>query len=1278
MSVFRLLLKNLLFHRRGNLAVFLGVALGTAVLTGALLVGDSLRGSLRELTLDQLGWVHYAMTPNRFFREELADGFPTVAQNDELSLHTIAPSSASPVLLLQGSAIKVVEKGGSKSGPVNNIAVYGVTDRFWPESQVPVSREFWREPRSLDGASDSVVLNDALAQALNVMAGDTISIRLQKPDAVSRETLLGKRRQEDVIQAIEVKVHAVLPDRGMARFTLQPSPEPVRNAFLPLHFLQGQLGLADRANVLLANAYLLTEDGHRAVANWNADIVRHLWLDDWNLKLRSPTDRARALVHFLDPRSKDGNLKRIVGAGGWLGRVPDELAEKADKETKILAGKDIVEFYRQHHNYFLLESRQLLLDDAVVQAVKKAYGVDRGKIEIGTERWWLCPTFIYLADSIAQSGGSRPPLAKDASEISYAVIAAQGALPGDKEPPQKDQIDVADWPGSPFSVKPGDPITVTYYAPDDHNHLQKLSATFTVRKLFPLTGDYDDPDLVPQFPGITDKLDMEDWNPNTVPFPYDPQRGKLGEKYWKRYRTTPRAYISLEKAQELWGSRFGNITSYRVIPMQEPKDFSASMKAFGDDVLKSLDPKAGGFVWQDVRKSGLQAGGGSADFGMFFLGFSFYLIVAALLLVGLLFRLNLDLRGREIGILLATGWTLAQVRRLLLREGGLLAILGGFVGLAGALLYADRLLKYLSDEWPGKLQFLRLHVTAESLAIGWAASVIVSFLTIVWAVRVLARMTPTRLLAGETTASASDLAWAASDVMSFLTILRVLARITPTRLLAGETTASATDLASGGRKLPDAPSGKSGGLRPPLAWSVVVGCVIFAGMCMVAGFFLQGHEAKAGSFLTSGMLLLVACLTVVWRWLKHTGGQSNPRQSLVGLAMRNAGRHAVRSVLTVGLLAAAIFLIVAVEAFHKDTSRDFLEETGGSGGFALFAQADVPIFQDLNDPTVRHELPGLDKAGPEPLKATFFPCRLQAGDDASCLNLYQAKRPRILGVPRSLIQRGGFSFAATAAKTPEEEEKPWLLLEAPKAADGTIPVFVDATTAQWTLGGKGLSDIIDTVDEQNRPIKLRIVGLLSESIFQSELVMAESNFRRLFPRQEGFSFFLIEAPADPDGQWKSVRSAWENALADNGLTIQTTMSRVEKYLAVENTYLATFQALGKLGLLLGAVGLAIVLLRSVWERRAELALLRALGFTRRSLAWLVLAENILLLLVGLVVGTLSAILTVAPQIFGGAASFLGLRVLVLLGMVIAVGLIAGLAAVAATLRAPLLQALRHE
>ena len=165
----------------------------------------------------------------------------------------------------------------------------------------------------------------------------------------------------------------------------------------------------------------------------------------------------------------------------------------------------------------------------------------------------------------------------------------------------------------------------------------------------------------------------------------------------------------------------------------------------------------------------------------------------------------------------------------------------------------------------------------------------------------------------------------------------------------------------------------------------------------------------------------------------------------------------------------------------------------------------------------------------------------------------------------------------------------------------------------------GLGETIEVPDEKGTMRPLRIDGLLQDSVFQSGLLMSEANFLKLYPDHEGYNFFLIEAPA---GQEAEIKAILETALADRGIEVTSTARRLEAYLAVENTYLTTFQALGGLGLVLGSLGLAVVLLRGVWERRGELALLlrAALGAGRRS-ARLVLAENGFLLLVGPGAGT---------------------------------------------------------
>jgi hypothetical protein len=428
---------------------------------------------------------------------------------------------------------------------------------------------------------------------------------------------------------------------------------------------------------------------------------------------------------------------------------------------------------------------------------------------------------------------------------------------------------------------------------------------------------------------------------------------------------------------------------------------------------------------------------------------------------------------------------------------------------------------------------------------------------------------------------------------------------------------------------------------------------------VVIGALAQDHEAQAGSFFGSGVFALTALLALVWSWMRRTGHihrRAVPGLALLGL--RNAARHPVRSILTIGLLAAATFLLVAVQAFHRDPDRDFLSKSGGSGGYAWVAESTVPIFQDLNTPAGRAAV-GL----PADINAQFVAFRVRPGDDASCLNLYQPRQPRILGVPQELIERGGFRFAEVIRPSPN----PWQLLLArrPYTPDD-VSVIGEANTVKWILKG--------TIGQIVGPGP--IVALLEDSVFQGDLLISEENFLKNYPRQEGFQFFLIDAPQGPQGD--VIRRRIETALADYGFSMTPAQERLQAYLDVENTYLATFQALGGLGLLLGTLGLAVVLVRSVWERRGELALLRALGFRRWSLGLLVLAEHIWLLGLGLAIGCIAALIAVAPYLITQAGTVLQPQLGLLLALVAVVGLAAGALAVWTTLRTPLLPALRRE
>lgn len=1177
MSWARLVWRNLWYHWRGNLAVLLGVAVGTAVLTGALLVGDSLGGSLRERALDQLGWVDQVLLSGRFVRAELAN--------------ELGAQRAAPAILVPGAAS--VERAGGKVR-ATRVSLYGAGKAFWQDT-IPEDDAFW------SSAKEEVVLNSALARDLGVTAGDSIIFSLQKVSLIPRETLLGSKNSDDVIDELRLTVHAVLPDQGMARFNLNPSISAPRNAFVPIGLLQEKLKQTGRANALLVAG---------APANLAENLRAHLSLEDWGLVIFDPALRTSQLFEKLD-RNHDGKLTRPE----YNRRVAGAIVKAADaNHDGVLDRAEVLSYYEKNHPYLSLESRQMLLESVIAKAALAS--ADDLKLR-------SAPTLVYLANTIADGP----------KQIAYSVVAALDPglpsplgpfMPAGTSPLKNGEILLVDWAKAPLDAKPGDGIELVFFPPVHEGRLKETSAPFKLRELIPLAGPALDPDITPDFPGITDKLDIKDWNP---PFPYDNKRvTRADETYWDEYRTTPKAYITLAAGERLWGSRFGNLTSVRLAATNGGADLSKLREAYRDRLLSKLVPDQGGLVFDPIRQRGLEGSDGATDFGLYFIGFSFFLIAAALLLVGLLCRLNLERRSQEIGLLTAVGYRQRRLRGMLLAEGSMLALVGSALGLVLAYGFSWGMLELLQRLWPGGLDssFLHLHARPASLVIGYFVTVVVSLLTIVWAVRILGRVSPPALLAGSLGEAASN---------------------------------------SG--------TGKPRWSKRVALWSLVVGLIL----CLL-GCFLTDHESRASTFLFSGMLLLTAGIAGMKAWMQtHRAHMIRDDEfaPLARLGFRNAARHPTRSLLTAGLLSSATFMIVAVEAFHRNPGSVSEAKDSGTGGFSLFAEADVPLYTDPNSEQGRADL-NLKDADLALLSGVhIYPFRLRTGDDASCLNLYQARTPRILGAQRAFLERGGFLFSSTKADDKQTKQNPWLLLEQ-TLPDGVIPVIADANTVSFMLH-KSLGDIVTVPNGEGQPAKLQIVGLLQDSLFQGELLISEQAFLNLYPRQEGYSVFLLDAPPD---RASAIKNMLEDRLADRGFSVITTTARVASYLSVENTYLSTFQVLGALGLLLGAVGLAVVLLRSVWERRAELALLRALGYRKAALSRLILAENGMLMVVGLAIGVIAALIAVTPGRLQEGGEMSIMRLVIFLATVLIVGGLSAWAAAAATLRAPLLTALRRE
>ncbi len=1175
-----LVIRTLLHFRGLLIPVGLGVAVATAVILGALVVGDSMRGSLRFIAMDRIGAIDSVLVAPRWFEESL-----TMNLSGESS--QIGPVHS--VILVQQA---MAENGSHRA---SEMALLGVDPEFWALGSL--------KPKVVPG-DEELILNQSLADKLHAQVGDLVTLRIASQAVVPADSPLGKRDQ-DMVPLPRWKVIEILPDQSLSRFSLRSDQRPIMNAFASKRWLQNALEIDSKVNaVFIARA-------PEALPN------------------KVPPNQG-SLLEKLSPSLSDLGLN-------WQHverRFPNKaLGEDATTKEGVPIAIKVLDYHQ-------LTTDQMLMTDSlsleIVSSTKESYPES---------------VLTYLANGIQRKNGEELV----GRNVPYSTIASVdwsvlGAMLGPKEnppdvPTQKDWVVVTSWLADELSIKVGDKIQVEYFLPEtvDGEEIEK-SFDVIVVAIAPLTKPetpysrnreakfseaptpFNDPAWTPVVPGITDQESISKWD---TPFKLTRTIEKEDDRYWNDHRLSPKLYVSSELGTKYFGSRFGLTSSIRFDGLKG-EDANKIEKQI-TEIARTKLPQLG---WREIplRKQQLQASGGTTPFDALFLSLSFFVIVAALLLVALLFRLAIEQRADHWGLLLASGWTRSAVRRLLLLEGAVVCLMGATLGIVLGLGYAYAMITGLHTWWVGAItvSFLDYHVRPLSLVLGWGLSWLSALGTIVLSTRQLKSIPIARLLKHQ--------------MESNLSVAQSVKK-----------------------------------RRPILA----IGCVVVAGGVLGLGQFLQG-QAQAGAFVGAGMLFLIAGLSWTLGRLRNVEthrAASPPMMNASSLASSNAKRAPMRSILAIGLVAIASFLILSMSLFQASPDE------AGTGRFAYIGKSSQAIHYDLADNKRQKDLFGDKSEGLSTLD--FVPFRVRGGDDASCNNLFQASEPQVLGVsPRmaSIDQKeDGRSAFAWFATENSKDSTPWHRLD--QKGDGTaespVPVVLDQNTALWALhlGGYVGEKFSYTFDD--RKIHFRTVGVSQNTILQGSLLIGESNFEAMFPSITGYRMFLIKTKGSEKGKattsvLDNARTVLEDGLSDSGLSLASSDAVLRQLLSVQNTYLGAFQVLGALGLLLGTIGLGVSQLRSAMERRGELATMRAIGFTKSRLVWLLTLENGWQLLRGIGIGVGAAALATLPAVLSGQP-FGGLGwPSLMMTMVMFSGLLCSVLAAWGAMQWPLLRALRSD
>ena len=1183
-SLFRCAVRGIWYYRRINLVVMLAVAISTAVIAGSLIVGDSVRYSLRQMTEKRLGQITHVLQAPVFFRQALCTEIRTSGSPVSLDNGVRAAEStdtmAAAILVTGSVEAHTADASLRRAG---SVTLLGVDDAGWQLLEngglkPPVDRE--------------VVLGFRTAQELQVKVGDDVSVWVEVPTSIPRDSLLGER--DDVNVELELTVSAIVPeDVGASRFDLNPGQQLPYNAFLPLQTLQQRLGL-----------------------------------EEVEVSRRSPIAKPARVNAILVGGAKFGELSTDTSVSEdrrYLQGLLKQHVQLADVGLRLRPVAD--------RGYISVESERMILEDGLADAVTEAaHGLG----------FLSAPTLVYLANEIFAADRTSDSLRYSM----YSIIAGMPCRsPGPLGPLMAsgstqtvelsgNEMLISAWLAEDLNVIVGDKVVARWHEVGSHAELPEIEKTFVVSGILAADDSVSvDRNLTPTVEGITDVESFGDWN---QPFDMDMSRiTPRDDDYWTEYRATPKAFVSLETAEQLWSSRYGKYTSVRIASGVPGVKLTEQQLLAGVDRLtfairQKLKPEDQGMVFRSVRAEGLKAAVGANDFTQLFVGFSFFLILSAIILASLMFRLGIQQRINQLGVMNAVGWPQSISRRLFMSEGLIVCLVGAILGAVGGVYFARLMIYGLTTWWIGAVgtKFLVLDVLPSRLVVAAVLSVLLAAVVVLMALRSFRHVSIRDQLAGNSESAdymtGSQGLWAklvnlfgvSSIIAAFAVPLAVMADAVP-----------------------------SGVAFEGLTWQMV--CFFIGGFsCLLAGLYV---------------------LSLLLRKRSQSATISTSARGLGSLAMANAARSPARSLLTTALIAFATFVIVAVGAGRRNPLSETPDINSGNGGFLLVAESAQPVLYDINTKEGRLKLGFRTDQSRLSLPASLNVCAfsMKPGADASCVNLYQSTVPTLLGASGAFVERGGFRFA-NASKA-----NPWQMLH--ETLDGTIcpdsdttvptiAVIGDANTLQYSLKTR-VGGTIFLPDKTNPRFALRVVGMLDGSVFQGVLVMSDASLKRVDASIVGAQYFLIET--DSLASADQAATVLETQLNDYGLDTELVGQRLAGFLAVQNTYLSTFQMLGGLGLLVGTFGLAAVMMRNVVERRREIALMRAVGFTTSRISRLILYENNVLLFWGVLLGAGSALLAMSPHLRSTGGDLPWQNLLVTLAGVAVIGSLASLFAVRA-------------
>ena len=320
-----------------------------------------------------------------------------------------------------------------------------------------------------------------------------------------------------------------------------------------------------------------------------------------------------------------------------------------------------------------------------------------------------------------------------------------------------------------------------------------------------------------------------------------------------------------------------------------------------------------------------------------------------------------------------------------------------------------------------------------------------------------------------------------------------------------------------------------------------------------------------------------------------------------------------QSLLSFFALSIGVFIVFSV-GLNRKGFADSSQIRVGTGGYSLWCESSVPVYYDLSTSSGKAKLSLSDL----PEDTEVLQCLRYNADDASCLNLNKVTTPTVLGINMKALSNSDFQIEQTIYG----EDREVVFERVRERTNSVYPALVDATVLTWGIG-MNLGDTLYYKNDQGLPIAIRLVGTLSNSVFQGNILVDQALFSEIWTETTGSEVFLLKTG---ESEREEVKKLISQALSEYGVRVMTTNDRLRQFNTVTDTYLTIFMTLGGLGLLLGILSFIIVIRKNLAMRRDEIRLYRVLGFTDGQIGRIFYKENILVPLYAILTGVIGALI----------------------------------------------------